>query len=161
MGGLLRAGAVRLAVQRIAHGQWQPAGLLRSWGVVPLLATRTGLQLPCFDDEVFWFGAWLEGGSGRARIVLRDPGLGVSGAIDLPTQDRLTALQPPDTATGRVQPITRGPCPERKLTLTMHCGGAGVTLDFDLLEPPRWAALAGSEPPPPRTTPPPLPPRLG
>lgn len=161
VGGLLSAGVLRLAVQRIALGHWQPAGLLRSWGVVPLLATQDGLQLPCFDGEALWLGAWLDSGPGPARIVLTDPCTGLSGAMDVPPQDRLTALQPADAAAGLQQPITRGACPVRRLTLALQCDASAVTLGFDLLEPPRWAALAGSEPPPPRTNPPPLPPRLG
>ncbi len=159
--GLLSAGVLRLAVQRIALGHWQPAGALRSWGVVPLLATRGGLKLPCFEGEALWLGAWLDGGTGPARVVLTEPGTGLSAAIDLPAQERLTALHPQDAAGGLPQPITRGAGPQRRLTLALHCDASAATLAFDLLEPARWAALAGREPPPPRTTPPPPPPRLG
>ena len=154
---------VRLALQRIGIGHWQPGVRLRSWGIVPLYREGDVFFVPCGADEALWLGAWLAGEDASAVVRLRDLG-GGSASIVLPTDEQLTAL--PDSR-GVLRPLTRGavgfPIGAYRLALEVETASDnGLTrIGLVLVSADDWAKRARRTPPPLRSGPPPLPPRLG
>jgi hypothetical protein len=151
-------GSLRLAVQRIASSHWKPSGELRSWGLAPLHREGDALLVPCAAQETLWLGVWLEDGGSGARVRVTDEVTGMSAAVELPREFRLTALHGPD-ATDAPLTLPDGGC--RRLRLEFDCDTARAAAELVLLTPRAWAARAGREGPAPLDQPPPLPPHLG
>ena len=161
---VLVAGALRVAVQRIGIGYWQPGIRLRSWGLAPLHREGDTICVPCGAGEALWIGAWLEDGVDAAHVRLRDPSTGGSGSIALPPDGQLTALAEPSRPPRPVMltaPTSHAMVQPMKLELGLESAGSDAELELLLMTPDEWAARAARTPAAPRVAPPPLPPRLG
>ena len=161
---VLVAGALRVAVQRIGIGHWQPGTRPRSWGLAPLHRDGNTICVPCDSGEALWLGAWLEDSVDAARVRLRDPLTGGSASIALPPDGQLTTLAE-TSQTPRPVTLTASkshPMLQRlNLELGLESGSAVANLELLLLTPGEWATRSTRTPPAPRSGPPPLPPRLG
>jgi hypothetical protein len=155
---IITLGPLRVALQRIAVTHWQPAGALRSWGLVPLHRDDDRLLAPAYADEALWIGAWLEDAATQAELRVIDPLSGVRAELELPRDYQLAALPGPD---GDPQPVARATATERSLRIQLACGTDRAEFDLVLLEPEDWSARSGQPPTVPLSGPPPPPPRLG
>jgi hypothetical protein len=147
---------LRLRLHRIGRSHWRAAGVLRSWGAVPLYRDETVLHAPCADDEALWLGAWLDDDETiMASVTLSDPASGRSAAITPPGSFQIAGICGSD---GGRYPLVRG---DAALTMKLSCGLASAPAALLLHTPGAWAVLAGRPAPPALTGTPPLPPRLG
>jgi len=147
---------LRLRLHRIGRSHWRAAGVLRSWGAVPLHRGGDALHVPCADDEALWLGAWLEDDETvTVSVALTDPASGRSATITPPSSFQIAGLSGPD---GTRHPFVRADAP---LSMTLRCGPASAVAALLLHRPAAWAALARRPEPAALTGPPPLPPRLG
>lgn len=147
---------LRLRLHRIGRSHWRAAGVLRSWGAVPLHRDGNALHAPCADDEALWLGAWLDDNETTpAGLTLTDPASGRSVAIAPPGSFQIAGLPGPG---GARQPLGRA---EAQLSMTLRCGHASATAALHLQAPAAWATLAGRPVPDALIGPAPMPPRFG
>ena len=147
---------LRLRLHCIGRSHWRAAGVLRSWGAVPLHRAGDALHAPCADDEALWLGAWLDDDETvTASVALTDPASGRNAAITPPDSFQIAGLSGPD---GVRHPLAQADAP---LSLNLRCGPATTAASLLLHSPSAWAAISGRPVPDALAGPPPLPPRLG
>lgn len=146
---------LRLRLHRIGRSHWRAAGVLRSWGAVPLHRGGDTLHAPCADDDALWLGAWLDDETVAASVALTATASGRSAAITPPGSFQIAGLSGSD---GARHPLVRA---DATLTMKLRCGPASADVALLLHTPADWAALARRPAPDALTGPPPLPPRLG
>jgi hypothetical protein len=151
-------GPLRLAVQRIACSHWNPSGILRSWGRVPLHREAGVLLAPCAPAEALWLGVWLEDSEGPASVALFDPISGYNASATLPIDYQIGALHRKDFPD---RPISLPNGNSYNLRLELVCIEKHAVISFLLVKPIDWSQRAGSDAPKPLDQPPPLPPLMG
>lgn len=156
-GNVLRAGPLRLSLQRLPVACWSATTPPRSWGPAPLHRARQTLAVPCLDDEALWLGAWLETGPAPGEcpceVLLLDAEGAVLARLDPARAGALFAIGP----AARPRPIDRGGRAEQRFGLLLRCGRAAARLRLHLLAPAAWARAAGRPAPRPAGPLPPVP----
>ncbi len=156
LGDVVILESLRLRLHRIGRVHWRAAGVLRSWGAVPLHRDADTLHAPCSHDEALWLGAWLDDDEAIvANLELADASTGHSAVIMPPNTFQLAGLAAPH---GTRHPIVQT---DARLSIKLRCGPAACAMALRLHAPAAWAGLSGRPAPEALTGPPPPPPRLG